>query len=88
MFIDVFGTAKSVIKCMDKDSLDLYFKFVIIGRTKGVQEDGHKIVIPCIKEEVQGSHLRPEVWRLKHLIGVKKELGQTWQTIFNEFEIS
>ena len=48
---------------------------MILGRTKGVQEDGHKFTIPCVKV-TQGTHfLRPGVW-FEQLLKVKEELGQ------------
>jgi hypothetical protein len=81
LLIDIFGTAKSVTKCMRTDSPDPHFKFVIIGRTKGVQEDGYKFAIPCVKVTT-GTHLRPGVW-LEHLLEVKKELGQTHGKLFS-----
>jgi hypothetical protein len=78
--IDLHGTAKSASRFMKKDSTDPHFKFVILGRTKGVQEDGHKFATPCVKE-TQGAHLRPGVW-LERLIQVKEELGQTHGKLF------
>jgi hypothetical protein len=80
LLIDIFGTAKSAEKCMKKDSPDPHFKFVIIGRTKGIQEDGHKFAIPCVKES-QGTHLRPGIW-LERLLCVKKEMGQLHGKLF------
>ncbi len=80
LLIDVCGTAKSVSQFMKPGSPDPNFKFVILGRTKGVQEDGHKCAIPCIKE-TQGTHLRPGVW-LERLINVKREMGQTHGKLF------
>jgi hypothetical protein len=80
--IDLFGTAKSVSKFMQQDSPDPHFKFVIIGRTKGIQEDGHMFAIPCVRE-TQGTHLRPGVC-LEHLLEVKNELGQTHGKKFRE----
>jgi hypothetical protein len=81
LLIDLFGMAKRVIAFMSKDSPDPHFKFVIIGRTKGVQEDGHNFVILCIKE-TQATHLGPGVW-LEHLIKVKRELGQMHGKLFS-----
>jgi hypothetical protein len=81
LLIDLFGTAKSVSQFMKRDSLDPHFKFVIIGRTKGVQENGHKFAIPCIRE-TQGTHLKPGVW-LEHLLWVKKKMvSQTHGKLF------
>jgi hypothetical protein len=80
LLIDLYGTAKSVTQFMKSDSPDPHFKFVIIGRTKGVQEDGHKFAIPCVKEML-GTHLRPGVW-VERLIAVKKEMGQTHGKLF------
>jgi hypothetical protein len=56
LLIDLYGTAKSVSQFMKESDLDPHFKFVILVRTKGVQEDGHKFAIPCVKE-TQGTHL-------------------------------
>jgi hypothetical protein len=80
LLIDLYGTAQSVTRFMKKESLDPHFKFIILGRTKGVQEDGHKFAIPCVKE-TQGTHLRPGIW-LERLITVKEELGQTHGKLF------
>jgi hypothetical protein len=80
LLIDLFGTAKSVSQTMKKGAPDPYFKFVIIGRTKGVQEDGHKFAIPCVKE-TSGTHLRPGVW-LERLLRIKREMGQTHGKLF------
>lgn len=80
LLIDLFGTAKSVTQLMKKDALDPHFKFIILGRTKGVQEDGHTFAIPCVKE-TQGTHLRPGIW-LERLVCVKKETGQTHGRLF------
>jgi hypothetical protein len=80
LLIDLYGTAKSVTQFMKSDSPDPHFKFVIIGRTKGVQEDSHKFAIPCVKETL-GTHLRPGVW-VKRLVRVKKAMGQTHEKLF------
>jgi hypothetical protein len=81
ILIDLFGTAKSVSKFMHQNSQDPHFKFIIIGRTKGVQEDGRKFAIPCVKE-TQGTHLRPGIW-LERLLEVRKrEMGQTHGKLF------
>jgi hypothetical protein len=80
LLIDLYGTAKSVSQFMKESDLDPHFKFVILVRTKGVQEDGHKFAIPCVKE-TQGTHLRPGVW-LERLLKVKEELGQTNGKLF------
>jgi hypothetical protein len=80
LLIDLFGTAKSVTKLMKKDSLDPHFKFVIIGRTKGIQEDGRKLAIPCVKV-TQGTHLRPGIL-VARLLNLKKGMGQTHGMLF------
>jgi hypothetical protein len=82
LLINLFRTTKSVIKFMKTDSPDPHFKFVILGRTKGAQEDGHKFAIPCVKE-VTGTQLRPGIW-LKRLLGVKKELGRRMKNNFRD----
>ena len=80
LLIDLYGMAKSVTQFMKESDPDPHFKFVILGITKGVQEDGHKFAILCVKV-TQGTHLRPGVW-LDRLIKVKKELGQTNDKLF------
>jgi hypothetical protein len=80
LLIDLYGTGKSVSQFMKSDAADPHFKFIIIGRTKGVQEDGHKFAIPCVKE-TEGTHLRPGVW-LQRLLDVKREIGQTHGKLF------
>jgi hypothetical protein len=80
LLIDLHGTAKSVDRFMKKESVNPHFKFVMLGRTEGVQEDGCKFAIPCVKE-TQGAHLRPGIW-LERLIGAKEELGQTHGKLF------
>jgi hypothetical protein len=80
LLVDLFGTVKSATQFMKKDSVDPHFKFVIIGQTKGVQEDAHKFAIPCIRT-TQGTHLRPGVW-VERLLWVKKEMGQTHGKLF------
>ncbi len=80
MLIECAGTQQSVIQFMGPGALDPHFKFVILGRTKGVQEDGHKFAIPCVKE-TQGTHLRPGIW-LDRLLTVKREMGQTHGKLF------
>jgi hypothetical protein len=78
LLIDLYGTAKSVAQFLKSDSPDPHFKFAIIGRTKGVQEDGHKIAIPWVKE-TSGTHLMPGVLWVKRLIdGVKKADVPEW----------
>jgi hypothetical protein len=80
LLIDLCGTAKSVDKFMKERDSDPHFKFVTLGRTKGVQEDGHKFAIPCVKV-TQGAHLRPGVW-LERLLKVKREMGHTHGKLF------
>ncbi len=46
LLIDSCGTAKSVDRFMKRDCIDPHFKFVMLGRTKGAQEDGHKFRNP------------------------------------------
>jgi hypothetical protein len=61
LLIDPFGTAKSVKRFMKETDPDPHFKFVMLGGTEGVQEDGHKFAVPWAKI-TQGAHLRPGVW--------------------------
>ena len=80
LLIDLYGTQQSVTQFMGAAALDPHFKFVILGRTKGVQEDGHKFAIPCVKE-TQGTHLRPGIW-LERFLTVKREMGQMHGKLF------
>jgi hypothetical protein len=80
LLIDLYGTAKSVKQFMKEGVEDPHFKFVILGHTKGVQENGHKFAMPCVRV-TQGAHLRPGIW-LERLIKVKEELGQTNGKLF------
>jgi hypothetical protein len=80
LLVDLFGTAKSADRFMKRNALDPHFKFIILGRTKGVQEDGHKFAIPCVRE-TEGTHLKPGIW-VERLLEVKKELGQTHGKLF------
>jgi hypothetical protein len=80
LLIDLCGTAKSVKQFMKEGVEDPHFKFVMLGRTEGVQEDGHKFAMPCVRV-TQGTHLRPGIW-LERLIKVKEELGQTNGKLF------
>jgi hypothetical protein len=68
------GAAKSVIQFEKESHADPpRFKFVMLGRTRGVQEDGHKFAVPRVK--VTQAHLRPGVC-LERLLKAKEELGQ------------
>jgi hypothetical protein len=78
--VGLHGTAESVARFVEKESIDPHFKLVTLGRTQGVQEDGHKFAIPCVKE-TQGAHLRPGIW-LERSIEAKEELGQTHGKLF------
>lgn len=66
--IDLRGTAKSVAELMGPTAVDPKFKLVIIGRTKGVQQDGAKFAIPCVAV-TRGTGLRPGKW-VKRLVDV------------------
>jgi hypothetical protein len=82
LLIDLFGTAKCVSQFMKPEAADPHFKFIIFWRTKGIQEDGHKFAIPCVKE-TQGTHMRPGIW-LERLLSVKKEMEQTHGRLFQQ----
>ena len=61
LLINLFGTAKNVKNFMKETNSDPhFFKFAILGRSKGVQEHGHKFAIPCVKI-TQGTYLRPHL---------------------------
>jgi hypothetical protein len=58
LLLDMLGTATSVQRLMKDRALDPHFKFVMISRTKGVQQGGKKFAIPCMKV-TKGTGLRP-----------------------------
>jgi len=78
--IDLAGTRNSVEEGMGPDKPDPHFKFVIIGRTKGVQQDGHKFAIPCVAT-TQGTGLRPGIW-IQRLLQVLQECKRTNGKLF------
>jgi hypothetical protein len=80
LLVDMLGTATSVQKSMKDDAIDPHFKFIIIGRTKGVQQDGKKFAIPCVKV-TRATGLRPGVW-VKRLVDIKRLAGETHGKLF------
>ena len=78
--IDLAGTRRSVEEGMGPAATDPHFKFVIIGRTKGVQQDGHKFAIPCVAV-TQGTGLRPGIW-VERLLAVLAENKRTNGKLF------
>jgi hypothetical protein len=80
LLVDLLGTATSVRKLMRDEAADPHFKFIVIGRTKGVQQDGKKFGIPCVKV-TKGTGLRPGVW-VKRLVEVKALAGETHGKLF------
>jgi hypothetical protein len=70
ILIDMFGTAASVERLMRDDAENPHFTFVVIGRTKGVQQDGKKFAIPCVKV-TETTSLRPGVW-VKRLVDIRR----------------
>jgi hypothetical protein len=80
LLIDMLGTATSVQRLMKDGASDPHFKFVIIGRTKGVQQDGKSFAIPCVKV-TKGTGLRPGIW-VKRLMNMKMLAGETHGKVF------
>jgi hypothetical protein len=80
LLIDMLGTATSVQRLMKDEASDPHFKFVIIGRTKGVQQDGKRFAIPCVKV-TKGTGLRPGIW-VKRLMDMKMLAGETHGKVF------
>jgi hypothetical protein len=80
LLVDMLGTLTSVQKLMKVGAPDPHFKFVIIGRTKGVQQDGKKFAIPCVKV-TQATGLRPGVW-VKRLTDMKLSSGESHGKLF------
>jgi hypothetical protein len=54
---------------MKDDAPNPHFKFIVIGRTKGVQQDGKTLGIPCVKVTKATAGLRPGVW-VKRLLDI------------------
>jgi hypothetical protein len=44
LLIDMFGTAASIRRPMKENAPDPHFKLIVIGRTKGAQQDGNALV--------------------------------------------
>ena len=49
ILIDLYSTAKPVTHFTKESDSNPHFNFVILGRTIGVQEDGPKFAISCVK---------------------------------------
>ena len=80
LLVDTLGTATSVQRLMKDDAPDPHFKFVVIGRTKGVQQDGKSFGIPCVKI-TKATGLRPGVW-VKRLMDIKHLAGEGHGKLF------
>jgi hypothetical protein len=80
LLVDMLGTDTSVRRLMKGGASDPHFKFVIIGRTKGVQQDGKMFAIPCV-EVTKGTGLRPGVW-VRRLMDMKRLAGETHGKVF------
>jgi hypothetical protein len=66
---------------MKESALDPHFKLVLmIGGTKGVQQDGKKLATPHAKV-TKATGLRPEVW-VKRLMDIKRMAGETNSQLF------
>ena len=67
------------------DASDPHFKLIVIGGTKGVQQDGKKLGISCAKV-TKATGLRPGVWvkllvDLKTLAGPQKAVREEIETV-------
>jgi hypothetical protein len=80
LLVDMLGTLTSIQRLMKDEASDPHFKFIIIGRTKGVQQDGKKFGILCVKV-MKGTGLRPGAW-VKRLVDVKSLAGETHGKLF------
>ena len=80
LLVDMLGTATSVQRLMRDAATDPHFKFIVIGRTKGVQQDGKKFGIPCVKI-TKATGLRPGIW-VKRLVDLKTLAGETHGKLF------
>jgi hypothetical protein len=80
LLIDMFGTATSIQRLMKDTALDPHFKLVVIGRTKGVQQDGKAFGIPCVKV-TSATGLRPGVW-VQRLVDIKRVAGENHGKLF------
>jgi hypothetical protein len=80
LLIDALGTAKSVERGMKDGAPDPHFKFIVIGRTKGVQQDGKTFGIPCVKT-TKGTGLRPGTW-VQRLVNLKRLAGENHGKLF------
>jgi hypothetical protein len=69
LLIDALGTLNSIMRGMKKGVRDPHFKFVVMGRTKGVQQDRKALGIPCMKI-TRGTDLRPGIW-VQRLVNIK-----------------
>ena len=49
LLVDMLRTATSVQRLMRDNATDPHFKLIVIGRTKGVQQEGKKFRILCVK---------------------------------------
>jgi hypothetical protein len=79
LLINLFGTTKtkSVTKFMKTDSPNPHFKFAILGRTNGAQEDGHKFAIPCVKEVMGAATFETGHLAQAAFTGSKERIGET-----------
>jgi hypothetical protein len=80
LLIDALGTSNSVARGMKEGVRDPHFKFVVIGRTKGVQQDGKAFGIPCVKI-TRGTGLRPGIW-VQRLVNIKRMAGESHGKLF------
>jgi hypothetical protein len=80
LLVDTLGTANSVRLLMKEGAPDPHFKFVVIGRTKGVQQDGKSFGIPCVKI-TKATGIRPGVW-VQRLMDIKRLAGENHGKLF------
>jgi hypothetical protein len=80
LIIDMFGTATSIQRMMEDTAPDPHFKLVVIGQTKGVQQDEKAFGIPCVKV-THTTGLRPGVW-VQRLVDIKQAAGENHGKLF------
>ena len=80
LLVDMLGTATSVQRLMRDNATDPHFELIVIRRTKGVQQDGKKFEIPCVKI-TKATGLRPGIW-VKRLVDLKALAGETHGNLF------
>lgn len=79
LLVDMFGTATSIQRLMRDDAIDPHSKLIVMGRTKGVQQDGKKFGSLC--KGNKRYRFATQVW-VKPLVDLKKLAGETRGKLF------